>query len=162
MWFHSHTLRLLSLAKFDNLEANSALIGTLNANIIKTGNRDIGYHIPLKELGQKGELNEGDVVGFFEDENQKSAIERLNKENYSRAKLAGVITRSYYVEGLCPEALLGMSLLLSLSLSPPPLSLSLSPSLFSTHSLSPSPYLHISHSSLFLSFPFPLITSYLS
>lgn len=87
--------------------ANSATVGTLNANVIKSGNRDIGYHIPLKDLSHKGTFKEGDVVGFFEDENQKSVIERLDRYNYSRAKLAGVITRSYYLEGLCSEAKIG-------------------------------------------------------
>lgn len=120
IWFQLHPFHLHSLGNFNKLFANNALIGTLEANTIKSENRDIGYHIPLKDLSQKGELNEGDVVGFFEDENQKTVIERLNKENYHRAKLAGVITRSYYIEGMCPEALLGMSLVLffSLSLSP--------------------------------------------
>ena len=85
-------------------------MGTLEAQVIKTQNRDIGYHIPLKDLSQKGELNEGDVVGFFEDDYEKTVIERLSKENYHRAKLAGVITRSFYVEGLCPESQKGILL----------------------------------------------------
>jgi len=94
---------------FNNLQAKSALVGTLEAQVIRTQNRDIGYHIPLKDLSQKGELNEGDVVGFFEDDYEKTVIERLSKENYHRAKLAGVITRSFYVEGLCPESQKGTS-----------------------------------------------------
>ena len=101
---------LLCTGNFNNLQAKNALVGTLDAQVIRTQNRDIGYHIPLKDLSQKGELNEGDVVGFFEDDYEKSVIERLSKENYHRAKLAGVITRSFYVEGLCPESQKGMSL----------------------------------------------------
>ena len=93
---------------FNVISANTASIDTLEAHIIKTRRRDIGYHIPLKDYSQKGELDEGDVVGFFEDDYQKTVIARLSDENYDRAKLAGVITRSYYVEGLCPESQKGM------------------------------------------------------
>ena len=100
----------LCTGNFDNLQARNALVGTLEAQVIRTQNRDIGYHIPLKDLSQKGELNEGDVVGFFEDDYEKTVIERLSKENYHRAKLAGVITRSFYVEGLCPESQKGILL----------------------------------------------------
>jgi len=89
---------------FNILSANTASIDTLEAHVIKTRRRDIGYHIPLKDYSQKGELDEGDVVGFFEDEYEKTVIERLSKENYDRAKLAGVITRSYYVAGLCSDS----------------------------------------------------------
>ena len=88
------------IGSFDNLLANNAQIGMLSANVIQTNNRDIGYHIPLNNFSQKGELKEGDIVGFFEDENSKTRIEKLNQNNYHRAKLAGVITRSFYLEGL--------------------------------------------------------------
>ena len=94
---------------FNIISANTASIDTLEAHVIKTRRRDIGYHIPLKDYSQKGELDEGDVVGFFEDEYEKTAIERLSKENYDRAKLAGVITRSYYVAGLCSDSQMGTS-----------------------------------------------------
>ena len=72
------------------------------------GRRDIGYHIPLKNISHKGVCKEGDIVGLFEDECNKTYIERLDLQNFKKAKLAGVITDSYYLEGLCKEALRGM------------------------------------------------------
>lgn len=104
---HDLSNGILLLAFYDHLRANLADVGELRAHTIKASKGDIGYHIRLRDLSQKGQLDEGDVVGFFEDENHKTVIERYSKENYSRAKLAGVITRSYYLEGLCKEAIRG-------------------------------------------------------
>ncbi|XP_065060043.1 uncharacterized protein LOC135687420 [Rhopilema esculentum] len=89
---------------FNNLRANTADFHTLSAQVVSSSNRDIGYHIPLKDLSQKGKLKEGDVVVFLDDESNRTKIEKMNESNYKNAKLAGVITRSYYLEGRCPEA----------------------------------------------------------
>ena len=90
------------IGAFNNLEARRAYFDSLNAKKMQTLGRDIGYHIPLNDLSQKGKFVEGDVVVFIGDENNKAAIEKLNSENYRKAHLAGVITRSNYVESVIP------------------------------------------------------------
>ncbi|XP_065060044.1 uncharacterized protein LOC135687421 [Rhopilema esculentum] len=95
-------------ASFQRLSADTAFIQDLTLRTFKVmGRRDIGYHIPLKNISHKGVCKEGDIVGLFEDEWNKTYIERLDLQNFKKAKLAGVITDSYYLEGLCKEALLG-------------------------------------------------------
>ena len=72
---------------------------------ICTTNGDIGYHVKLKNSEGDEPMEEGDLVGFFADDNQATSdtrIERLTDVNASKAHLAGVITRSAYLQARTP------------------------------------------------------------
>ena len=87
----------------DHLEANSANIEELRVGKpILTQRADIAYHFKVKKSLCRGKLEEGDVVGFFQDSNGNPAIERLNHQNVASARMAGVISRSAYLEARAP------------------------------------------------------------
>ena len=87
----------------DHLEANSANIEELRVGKpILTQRGDIAYHFRVKKSLCRGTLEEGDVVGFFQDSKGNPAIERLNRHNAANARMAGVISRSAYLEARTP------------------------------------------------------------
>ena len=87
----------------DRLEAKSAFVHQLQVDKpIVTQRGDIAYHFPLNKSAHDGALEEGDVIGFFGEPHEKSHIEKLTHFNASRAKMAGVISRSAYLEAKTP------------------------------------------------------------
>lgn len=83
--------------------ANSAVINELHVTKpIVTQRGDIAYHFKLNKEEHDLPLEEGDIVGFFEDPDGKSHIEKLTHFNTAKAKMAGVITRSAYLEAKAP------------------------------------------------------------
>lgn len=87
----------------DRLEAKSAVINELQVNKpILTPRGDIAYHFKLEKSSHDLPLEEGDVVGFFGEPHGKSHIEKLTHFNASKAKMAGVISRSAYLEAKTP------------------------------------------------------------
>lgn len=47
-------------------------------------------------------LGEGDVIGFFGEPHEKTHIEKLTYFNAFKAKMAGVVSRSAYLEAKTP------------------------------------------------------------
>ncbi|XP_048583347.1 uncharacterized protein LOC116609536 isoform X2 [Nematostella vectensis] len=89
----------------DHLVAQTAIIEELRVNSpILSQRGDIAYHFPLKKsLKTESEaLEEGDVIGFFEDPDGATYIQRLTHFNAKKAKSAGVISRSAYLEAKAP------------------------------------------------------------
>lgn len=84
----------------EHLEAKRANIEHLSFVASSPGDRkaDIGYHFKLKDPGVCDDFEEGQVVGFFEDEDGKTSIQLLSNSNGKKAFMAGVITRSAYLE----------------------------------------------------------------
>lgn len=71
---------------------------------IQTSNADIAYHLRIKDPKLYGELEEGDIVGFYVDEESgESYIQRLRSDNIHNAVHAGVVSRSYWLEGNKPH-----------------------------------------------------------
>ena len=78
---------------------------------------DIGYHFKLKDPDVCGDFDEGDVVAFYKDDNGTASIQLLDNKNGKEAFMAGVISRSAYLEAtpsmgedglfytICPRAL---------------------------------------------------------
>ncbi len=89
---------------FNKVTANEATIKTLICQTRTTSKRDIAYHVKLHDPSQYGKFKEGDVVVFLKTDDDDSAIELLNSENRGKATLAGVISRSYFLEGAFPRA----------------------------------------------------------
>lgn len=88
----------------DHLEATTANINQLKVNQpIQTQRGDVAYHFKLKDHPKSIQLEEGDIIGFFENSSGKSEIRRLTCENVRHAKLAGVISRSAWLEGKTPS-----------------------------------------------------------
>ena len=69
---------------------------------MQTPRGDIAYHLRLTNPALCQTLDEGVVVGFFADDGV-ATIEPLSNENVSRAVMAGVISRSAYVEAHAPS-----------------------------------------------------------
>ena len=88
----------------DYLEAKRAHIEQLSFVVSNAGNRkaDIGYHIKLKDPNACDNFEEGDVVGFFKDDDGGTSIQLLDNKNGKEAFMAGVITRSAYLEARPP------------------------------------------------------------
>lgn len=87
----------------DRLEAKSAVINELQVNKpIVTPRGDIAYHFQLEKSAHDLPLEEGDVIGVFGEPHGKSHIEKLTHFNASKAKMAGVISRSAYLEAKAP------------------------------------------------------------
>jgi hypothetical protein len=88
----------------DHLEAATANIKHLKVNHpIQTPRGDVAYHFKLKDCPKNIQLEEGDLIGFFENPHDgKSEIRRLTCDNARFAKLAGVISRSAWLEGKTP------------------------------------------------------------
>ena len=85
----------------DHLEAKTATIEELRiTKPILTQRGDIAYHLPFDKslLDDDEEFEEGDVIGCFEDPDGKSCIQKLTHFNAHKFKLAGVISRSAYLE----------------------------------------------------------------
>ena len=88
-----------NLRVVDHLEASRAKIDYLTFSKMKPqGNADLGYHIQLGDPEVCGQYREGDIVAFCEGENGQTEIELLTNKNINSAFLAGVISRSAYLE----------------------------------------------------------------
>jgi len=85
----------------EHLEAKTAIIDELKLRKpILTPCGDIAYHLPLDKslLDDKEQFEEGDIIGLFEKDDGTTCIQKLTHFNASKAKLAGVISRSAYLE----------------------------------------------------------------
>lgn len=71
--------------------------------MMQTPKGDIAYHLRLTNPDLYQTLDEGVVVGFFADDEGVATIEPLSSENASQAVMAGVISRSAYVEAHAPS-----------------------------------------------------------
>ena len=69
---------------------------------IVTQRGDIAYHFKLDAADHDLPLEEGDIVGVIEGPDGKSHIEKLTHFNASKATMAGVISRSAYLEAKTP------------------------------------------------------------
>lgn len=63
---------------------------------------DIAYHFPMNKSDLEIALEEGDVIGFFGEPYEKTHIEKLTYFNAFKAKMAGVVSRSAYLEAKTP------------------------------------------------------------
>ena len=87
----------------DRLEAKSAVIDELRVTKpIVTQRGDIAYHFKLDTADHDLPLEEGDIVGVFEGPDGQSHIEKLTHFNASKVTMAGVISRSAYLEAKTP------------------------------------------------------------
>ena len=89
-------------AKVDNLVAKGL---TVNGGMfrVETSNADLAYHMLLKEPEKYGDLQEGDIVGFYEDvDTGETYIQRLRSNNIHNALHAGVVSRSHWLAGHKP------------------------------------------------------------
>jgi len=87
----------------DRLEAKSAVIEELRVTKpVVTQRGDIAYHFKLDTTDHDVPLEEGDIVGVFEGPDGESHIEKLTHFNASKAAMAGVISRSAYLEAKTP------------------------------------------------------------
>lgn len=114
----------------EHLEAKRAHIEHLSFVVSSAGDKkaDIGYHFKLKDTSVYDDYEEGDVVGFFKDEDGSSSMQLLNNKNGKEAFMAGVISRSAYLEATPPMDENGMVCTLHLY-----------------HVYSPNSYLHFSY-----------------
>ena len=86
----------------DYIKAQRGYIHDLTiAQPIKTRGRDIAYQFKIND--PKCKFKEGDVVAFVEGPDKRTVIELLTQDNYGRAKMAGVISRSNFIEGTLPK-----------------------------------------------------------
>lgn len=87
----------------DRLEAKSAVIEELRVTKpVVTQRGDIAYNFKLDTADVDLPLEEGDIVGVFEGRDGESRIEKLTHFNASKATMAGVISRSAYLEAKTP------------------------------------------------------------
>ena len=88
----------------EHLEAKRAHIEHLSFVVSSAANKkaDIGYHFKLKDPNVYDDFEEGDVVGFFKDDNGTTSIQLLDNKNGKNAFMAGVISRSAYLEATPP------------------------------------------------------------
>ena len=86
------------------MEAKRAHIEHLSFVVSSPGEKkaDIGYHFRLKNADVCDDFEEGDVVGFFKDDDGSSSIQLLDNKNGKDAFMAGVISRSAYLEATPP------------------------------------------------------------
>ena len=99
-------------AKVDHLVAKGLSV-TGGHFRVETSNADLAYHMLLKEPEKYGDLQEGDIVGFYEDEESgETYIQRLRSNNIQNALHAGVVSRSHWLAGHKPvnEGKIGMIL----------------------------------------------------
>jgi len=88
----------------NHLKAQQANIDCLTFScMMQTPRGDIAYHLRLTNPDLYQTLDEGVVVGFFADDEGVATIEPLSNENVSQAVMAGVISRSAYVEAHAPS-----------------------------------------------------------
>lgn len=87
------------------LEAQRALITDLRVVNMTTENADIAYHLNLTESARRRpDLEEGDVIAFLGNtKTGQTEIEKLSHENSGRAMMAGVISRSAYINAHAPR-----------------------------------------------------------
>ena len=87
----------------DHLRATTADIDQLKIlQPIQTQRGDIAYNFKLNERPPELVLEEGDVIGFFENKSGNTEIRPLTCANIHQAKSAGVISRSAWLEGKTP------------------------------------------------------------
>ena len=93
-----------NLRVVEHLEAKRAHIEHLSFVVSDAGAKkaDIGYHFKLKDPDVCGDFEEGDVVGFYKDDNGTASIQLLDSKNGKEAFMAGVISRSAYLEATPP------------------------------------------------------------
>ena len=97
----------------DILDAKTARIDKLvakNANInvdsggtfhVETTQADFAYYLALKDKYE--DLEEGDIMGFYKDEESgETYIQRLRSNNVHNALHAGVVSRSHWLAGHKP------------------------------------------------------------
>lgn len=86
----------------ETLEAKTAFIKDLVAHDVhfETAKADIAYHLKIKDPDICEELEEGDIVGFYGDEESgETYIQPLRSGNIYNAVHAGVVSRSHWMEG---------------------------------------------------------------
>ena len=84
----------------DSLIARTARIGDLVfGSAMSTPHADIAYHLKIKDDEIEKELEEGDIVGFFTDDDDGTYVKLLKSEDVDKAVHAGVVSRSYYIAG---------------------------------------------------------------
>ena len=86
-----------------HLDAQRANIDELNVTYINTRRGDIAYHVELNGSHLYKKLEEGQVVAFLAAPGGHTVIEPLTTKNASQAVLAGVITRSAWVQCESPK-----------------------------------------------------------
>ena len=89
----------------DTLNARTAVIDKLVAHnlLVETQRADLAYHLSLKEPDKYGDMEEGDIVGFYKDaKSGETYIEPLRGDNIHDALHAGVVSRSYWLAGHKP------------------------------------------------------------
>lgn len=89
----------------DYLEAQRARIENLTVvNLMQTRRGDIAYHLNLTEATRRRpDLEEGDVIAFLANSKTgKTEIEKLSHENAQNVVMAGVISRSAYLNANAP------------------------------------------------------------
>ena len=93
-----------NLRVLEHLEANRAHIDHLSFRVSTAGEKkaDIGYHFKLKDPDVCDDFDEGDVVVFSKDDNGSASIQLLDSKNGKEAFMAGVISRSAYIEATPP------------------------------------------------------------
>ena len=89
-----------NLRVIEHLEAKSAYIGSLKYDnlTVNEGRADIGYHFKVKDPNLYKEFEEGDVLGFFKSDDGTACVQLLDSQNGKQAFMAGVISRSAYLE----------------------------------------------------------------
>ena len=97
------------------MRAKSANIDSLKCEDLKIceGRADIGYRFKLKDPDLCEEFDEGDVVGFFKDDHGTASIKLLDSKNGKEAIMAGVISRSAYLEATPPMSQDGLLYMLT-------------------------------------------------
>lgn len=101
---------MISAVVTDYLEAQRAHIQNLRVQkMISSPNADIAYHLQLQgPYYRRQVLEEGDVVGFFEEKDTgRTEIALLSMDNAQEARMAGVISRSAYLHGNVPAENIG-------------------------------------------------------
>lgn len=96
----------------DILDAKTANVGKLVAKNVRFGGKfnveteqaDLAYHLILKDPDQfVNDLDEGDIVGLFNDESGETYIQPLRDDNIRNAIHAGVVSRSHWLAGHKPQ-----------------------------------------------------------
>ena len=92
-------------AKVEKLVVKDFAVNAGGKFHVETSNADLAYYMKLKEADQYDDLEEGDIVGFYEDEESgETYIQRLRSNNIHNALHAGVISRSHWLAGHKPLA----------------------------------------------------------
>jgi hypothetical protein len=90
-------------ANVDKLVAKDLQINAGGTFHVETTKADLAYHLTLKEPAEYHDLEEGDIVGFYKDEESgETYIQRLRSNNVHNALHAGVVSRSHWLAGHKP------------------------------------------------------------